>query len=67
MTAHWNVDRLIGMLDSWSATHRARAQTGHDPLPATATRLRSAWPNHNLTLPVEWPLKVHAFRFTPSP
>lgn len=66
MTAHWNVDLLIGMLDSWSATHRARAQTRQDPLAPTATRLRAVWPNDNLPLRVEWPLKLHAYRFNSS-
>lgn len=63
MTATWTVDHLIGMLDSWSATHRARQETGHDPLPAAAGLLRVVWGDDVKTLPVQWPLKLHAFRF----
>lgn len=63
MTATWTVEHLIGMLDSWSATHRARQETGHDPLPAAAGLLRVVWGSEANALPVQWPLKVHAFRF----
>ncbi|MCF3649778.1 class I SAM-dependent methyltransferase [Synoicihabitans lomoniglobus] len=62
MNATWTVDQLIGMLDSWSATHRARAATGSDPLAPFGARLREAW-GAEATRPVSWPITVHAFRF----
>ena len=61
MSADWSVDHLIGMLDSWSATHRARAATAQDPLAAIVPELRSAWGDTAIR-PVSWPLAVHAFR-----
>ncbi len=67
MTTCWTVDHLIGMLDSWSATHRARKETGHDPLPAAAGLLKVVWGTEAKELPVQWPLKVHAFRFNSPP
>lgn len=62
MSADWTVEQLIGLLDSWSATHRARMATGTDPLSATAIRLRTAW-GAATARPVTWPLILHAFRF----
>lgn len=63
MEAEWSVDQLIGMLDSWSATHRAQEETGHDPLPAAASLLKVIWGSESTKEIVRWPLKVHAFRF----
>ncbi len=61
MTATWTVDHLIGQLDSWSATHRARHATGTDPLAPLIPELRAAW-GTTATRQVTWPLFVHAFR-----
>ncbi len=63
MTARWRLANLVGMLDSWSATHRAREQTGHDPIPAVAGLLSVVWEHDQSDMPVCWPLKLHAFRF----
>ena len=63
MTATWNVDQLIGTLDSWSATHRCRQATKHDPLPATAALVRAVWGPSPTTRDVTWPLHVHAWRW----
>lgn len=63
MTTSWRLQDLVGMLDSWSATHRAREQTGHDPIPAVAGLLSVVWERDKPTLPVRWPLRLHAFRF----
>jgi len=63
MTTAWRLQDLVGMLDSWSATHRAREQTGHDPLPAVAGLLSVVWERDKTILPVRWPLRLHAFRF----
>jgi SAM-dependent methyltransferase len=63
MTTTWRLENLVGMLDSWSATHRAREETGHDPIPAVAGLLSVVWDRDQRELPVRWPLKLHAFRF----
>lgn len=62
MRAEWNVDQLIGMLDSWSATHRARAAMPTDPLTPLIPRLRSRWGSPP-TRPITWPLVMRVFRF----
>lgn len=63
MNSTWKLENLVGMLDSWSATHRAREQSGHDPIPAVAGLLSVVWDRDKPTMPVRWPLKLHAFRF----
>ncbi|WP_221031096.1 class I SAM-dependent methyltransferase [Actomonas aquatica] len=61
MTATWTLDQLIGQLDSWSATHRARQATGNDPLAPIVPELRAAWAEAPQR-PITWPLPFHAFR-----
>lgn len=67
MTTTWRLENLVGMLDSWSASHRAREQTDHDPIPAVAGLLSVVWDRNKSEMPVRWPLKLHAFRFNPVP
>jgi len=43
MTAHWNLDHLLGYLRTWSSTQRFIAAKGVDPLERTTGELRSAW------------------------
>ncbi|MCC5024615.1 MAG: hypothetical protein J6386_18270 [Candidatus Synoicihabitans palmerolidicus] len=43
MTTTWSVDQIIGLLDSWSATHRAHAATAEDPLATVIADLRTTW------------------------
>ena len=62
MHAEWNVEQLIGMLDSWSATHRARAATKTDPLASLIPQLHTAWGTSTLRS-VSWPLVIRVFRF----
>jgi SAM-dependent methyltransferase len=62
MTADWTVEQLIGMLESWSATQRARAETGEDPLADLAPKLRRAWGGFERRR-VEWPLFLQVHRY----
>jgi SAM-dependent methyltransferase len=66
MHSRWKLTQIVGMLDSWSATHRAREQSGHDPLPAVANLLSVVWERDQEEMLVRWPLKLHAFRFNSS-
>ncbi len=67
MEAEWELENLVGMLDSWSATHRAREETKHDPIPTVAALLSVIWGDRRTKRTVRWPLKLHAFRFNSSP
>ena len=56
MTAHWNLDHLLGYLRTWSSTQRFIAAKGADPLQQITDDLRSAWGDAKQTRHVLWPL-----------
>jgi SAM-dependent methyltransferase len=58
MTAQWNLDHLLGYLQTWSSTQRFIAAKGSDPLEQIMDELRSAWGNANQTRHVLWPLTL---------
>jgi SAM-dependent methyltransferase len=66
MTAHWNLDHLLGYLRTWSSTQRFIAAKGCDPLEQIINRLRSAWGDSQQTRAVIWPLIVRIGRKTGS-
>src|SRR5258707_163168 len=49
MTAQWNLDHLLGYLQTWSSTQRFIAAKGSDPLEQMMDELRSAWGNAKQT------------------
>jgi len=58
MTTHWNLDRLIGCLGTWSSTQRFMASTGADPLEQITDELCGAWGNPQRVRSVTWPLTL---------
>jgi SAM-dependent methyltransferase len=62
MTAHWNLDHLLGYLRTWSSTQRFIATKGSDPLQEITGDLRSAWGEPEQTRMVTWPLVVRIGR-----
>jgi hypothetical protein len=60
MASQWDVQAMLGYLDTWSAVRRARALTGRDPLALLAGPLASAWGEG--VRDVRWPLVVRAHR-----
>ena len=58
MTAHWNLDHLLGYLRSWSSTQRFIAAKGGDPLEQITDQLRSVWGSPEQTRKVTWPLTL---------
>jgi SAM-dependent methyltransferase len=58
MTAHWNLDHLLGYLRTWSSTQRFTAAKGADPLQEISDDLGSAWGSPERTRVVNWPLTV---------
>jgi SAM-dependent methyltransferase len=58
MTAHWNLDHLLGYLRTWSATQRFIAASQGDPLDEIANELHAAWGNAKQTRRVVWPLTL---------
>jgi SAM-dependent methyltransferase len=58
MTAHWNLDHLVGYLRTWSSTQRFIAAKESDPLDEIASELHAAWGNAKQTRRVVWPLTL---------
>jgi SAM-dependent methyltransferase len=62
MTAHWDLDHLLGYLQTWSSTQRFIAAKGEDPLEQISDDLRSAWGNSKQRRSVTWPMIVRIGR-----
>ena len=58
MTAHWNLDHLIGYLRTWSSTQRFIAAKGSGPMEQIIGELRSAWRDPKHIRKVIWPLTL---------
>jgi SAM-dependent methyltransferase len=58
MTAHWNLNHLLGYLRTWSSTQRFIAANQRDPLDEIANELHAAWGNAKQTRRVMWPLTL---------
>jgi len=58
MTAQWNLDHLLGYLQTWSSTQRFIAATGADPLEQIIVELRRAWGDPQQVRTVIWPLPL---------
>src|SRR5204863_4624812 len=56
MTAQWNLDHLLGYLQTWSSTQRFIAANKRDPLEAIADDLRAASGDPGQMRKVVWPL-----------
>jgi hypothetical protein len=64
MTAHWNLDHLLGYLRTWSSTQRFIAAKGADPIEEITGDLRSTWGKPGQTRTVSWPLVMRVGRKT---
>ena len=62
VTAHWNLDHLLGYLRTWSSTQRFIAARGVDPLDEIADDLCSAWGQAEQERNITWPLIVRIGR-----
>jgi len=62
MTAHWNLEHLLGYLWSWSSTQRFIAANNRDPLDEIRKDLSAAWGDPNRRRRVVWPLTLRIGR-----
>jgi len=60
MRTDWDIDAMLGYLDTWSAVQRHRARTGRNPLELLAAPLTAAWGGGSRR--VIWPLAIKAGR-----
>jgi SAM-dependent methyltransferase len=58
MSADWNLDHLLGYLQTWSSTQRFIAANGSDPLEQIMDKLRRAWGDPHQVRTVIWPLTL---------
>jgi SAM-dependent methyltransferase len=56
MTAQWNLDHLLGYLQTWSSTQRFIGAKASDPLEQIIDELREAWGESQRRRNVTWPL-----------
>jgi SAM-dependent methyltransferase len=58
MTAHWNLNHLVGYLRTWSSTQRFITVKGTDPLQQIIHQLRDAWGAPEQIRKTIWPLAL---------
>jgi SAM-dependent methyltransferase len=57
---HWDLERFIQYLGTWSATARYKKETGSDPVDVIRGELSAAWGDPAAVRPVRWPLGLRA-------
>lgn len=57
----WDLDQVIGFLETWSAVQRYKDHRGEDPLPGVREQLRPHWPP-NGTRRLHWPIHLRVGR-----
>ncbi len=60
MEESWDLPRLLGYLETWSALNRYRNAGHPDPMPEVQARLATAWGDH-IQRKVCWPLYLRIF------
>jgi SAM-dependent methyltransferase len=62
MTAHWNLDHLLGYLRTWSSTQQFIAARGVDPLEQITDDLCGTWGRAGQKRKIIWPLTIRIGR-----
>ena len=62
MTKTWDLDRLMGFLNTWSSARRYRERTGLDPVDAIGAELTAAWGEPGREREICWPLHLRVGR-----
>jgi SAM-dependent methyltransferase len=58
----WNLDELVGYIDTWSAVRAAEKALSQSPLPAARAALAAVWGDPEIRRPMRFPLSVRAGR-----
>lgn len=64
MTARWDLNHLLGYLDTWSPAQLYRAARNEDPRELIRPALEAAWGDPGQERPVTWPLSLRLGRVT---
>jgi SAM-dependent methyltransferase len=65
MEADWDLNALLGFLNSWSATRRFLESEGRHPLVPLKDKLQEAWGDPEQKRHVRWPLHFRIGRVSP--
>ncbi|MEO2088526.1 MAG: hypothetical protein ABGY75_03390 [Gemmataceae bacterium] len=56
MTAEWDLNRMLGYMNTWSATKRFVMERGFNPVERLAPEFAAAWGDPDTVRTVRWPL-----------
>jgi SAM-dependent methyltransferase len=62
MEADWNIDDLVGYLQTWSATQKYMRVKNEDPVKLIASELIAAWGDPKTSRHIQWPLSLRIGR-----
>lgn len=62
MRAEWNLEQIVGFLESWSATKRYKTERGQDPVGVIWSKLNQTWGEHGEKRVIRWPLYLRVGR-----
>jgi SAM-dependent methyltransferase len=62
MTKTWDLERLIGFVNTWSSARRYRQRTGLDPVDEVRAELTAAWGDPGREREIHWPLHLKVGR-----
>jgi SAM-dependent methyltransferase len=65
MESDWDLSRVLGYLNTWSAAQRYRARHGADPIEQVRSDLEAAWGDPAGVRRVSWPLSLLVGRVGP--
>jgi methyltransferase family protein len=62
MRAEWDLDQVVGFLESWSATQRYQRERGRHPVKVVWRELADRWGEANRRRSIRWPLSLRVGR-----
>ncbi len=62
METYWDLSRLLGYFQSWSATKRFADATGYDAIEMVRAELEEAWGDPHASRRIRWPLALRVGR-----
>src|SRR5690606_12778026 len=60
MTAQWNLNSLIGYINTWSAVKAAKQALAVDPVDTLTDAIRKDWGDPETERQISWPLSIRA-------
>ena len=64
LTQWWSLDRLMGCMETWSASLCYRNQTGQNPIDPFREDLAAAWGDPDRQREIVWPLHMRVGRIS---